>query len=219
MLAPLWRPIKKAVTAARPQLIFELATRLSRRGHKVSVLGTGDSEIEGVETIPLIPQGLTKMEAVENPFYRHTAFLTLMLKTLKERASEFDLIHNHMYPEFLALLVGRQLPIPMVTTIHAQLTPEMREVFKKFPKSHLVAISQSAKKLAGNLDNISVIYNGIEAGSLVAIVTLKEELVALAYSELSTKKILELANGICARPATVFMAKNTYPSSWKVPKR
>lgn len=63
------------------------------------------------------------------------------------------------------------------------------------------------------------VNDGIEAGSLVAILTLKGELVALANSEFSTKKILEKANGICARPTTVFMAKNTYPSSWKIPKR
>jgi H/ACA ribonucleoprotein complex subunit 4 len=63
------------------------------------------------------------------------------------------------------------------------------------------------------------VNDGIEAGSLVAILTLKGELVALANSEFSTKKILEKTNGICARPTTVFMAKNTYPSSWKIPKR
>ncbi|MHA1976136.1 MAG: RNA-guided pseudouridylation complex pseudouridine synthase subunit Cbf5 [Candidatus Hodarchaeales archaeon] len=55
----------------------------------------------------------------------------------------------------------------------------------------------------------------IDKNSLLAILSMKGELVAFGRSILTSKKIAELQNGICARPIAVFMEKGTYPSSWK----
>lgn len=65
------------------------------------------------------------------------------------------------------------------------------------------------------LPGVLRVTNNIEKKSLVAILTMKEELVAFAQSTLSTKNILKQSNGICAHPNTVFMEKKTYPSLWK----
>ncbi len=65
------------------------------------------------------------------------------------------------------------------------------------------------------LPGVVRVTEGIEPNSLVAILTMKEELVAFGQSTLSTEKILTLSNGICARTNTVFMEKKTYPSMWK----
>lgn len=59
--------------------------------------------------------------------------------------------------------------------------------------------------------------SGIEKDALIAIFTMKEELVAFARSTMSTKKIMKQTNGICAKPESVFMEKKTYPSLWKTP--
>ncbi|UCG03549.1 MAG: RNA-guided pseudouridylation complex pseudouridine synthase subunit Cbf5 [Candidatus Heimdallarchaeota archaeon] len=59
------------------------------------------------------------------------------------------------------------------------------------------------------------VTEGIEKDSLIAILTMKGELVAFAKGELSTKEILDQSNGICAYTDTVFMEKKTYPSMWK----
>jgi H/ACA ribonucleoprotein complex subunit 4 len=66
------------------------------------------------------------------------------------------------------------------------------------------------------LPGVVKITNDIKKNSLVALFTMKKELVAFANSILTTKKILKEANGICAHPHTVFMEKNTYPSLWKI---
>ena len=55
----------------------------------------------------------------------------------------------------------------------------------------------------------------IDKNVTIAIFTMKGELVALAKGLMTSKKISELKNGICARPIAVFMEKDTYPSSWK----
>ena len=55
----------------------------------------------------------------------------------------------------------------------------------------------------------------IDKNVTIAIFTMKGELVALAKGLMTSKKISELKNGICARPIAVFLEKETYPSSWK----
>ncbi|MFX0014602.1 MAG: RNA-guided pseudouridylation complex pseudouridine synthase subunit Cbf5 [Promethearchaeota archaeon] len=59
------------------------------------------------------------------------------------------------------------------------------------------------------------VTEGVKKNSLVAILTMKDELVAFAHGALQSKDILELANGICAYTNTVFMKKKIYPSMWK----
>ena len=59
------------------------------------------------------------------------------------------------------------------------------------------------------------VTEGVEKGSLVAILTMKGELVAFAQGALSTKEIMKQPNGICAYTKIVFMEKKTYPSMWK----
>ena len=65
------------------------------------------------------------------------------------------------------------------------------------------------------IPGIIQISKNIDKNSLVAIMTMKGELVALARSLFTSKKISKQENGLCARPVAVFMKKGIYPSSWK----
>ena len=100
VLAPLTRKITPKITAARPRLIFDLIRGLKKRGHKISVLGTGDSHIPGVKIIPIIKKSFYDLSSsFENPFYAHTSFLAKQAKIAEKLSSNFDIIHNHCYPE------------------------------------------------------------------------------------------------------------------------
>jgi len=55
----------------------------------------------------------------------------------------------------------------------------------------------------------------IEKGSLVAILTLKNEAVALAKALVSTKEILDMEHGMVAETKRVLMPRGTYPKCWK----
>ena len=55
----------------------------------------------------------------------------------------------------------------------------------------------------------------IEKGSLVAILTLKGEAVALAKALVSTKEILDMEHGMVAETKRVLMPRGTYPKCWK----
>jgi H/ACA ribonucleoprotein complex subunit 4 len=55
----------------------------------------------------------------------------------------------------------------------------------------------------------------IKSGDTIAILTLKNEGVAIANSLMSTEEIVQKDKGVCADLARVLMNKGTYPSIWK----
>ncbi len=63
---------------------------------------------------------------------------------------------------------------------------------------------------------IAKLTNNInKGGSLVAIMTLKNELVALGYAEMTSDEIMRAQRGIAVKTTRVVMKKGTYPPMWK----
>lgn len=56
---------------------------------------------------------------------------------------------------------------------------------------------------------------GISQDNLVALMTLKDEVVALARATMTSKQIYEAEHGIVAKPERVVMSPGTYPRKWK----
>jgi len=158
----LLRKVTPRITAARPRMIFDLVSGLIKKGHKVSILGTGNSFVPGAKIIQAIPKSFIEMGAFENPFYAHTAFLTKMAKMLEKIGNNFDIIHNHCYPEFIPLLIKKNIKTPIITTIHAQMTTELDEALSLFKKSYFICISKAAVKLAKKTKIYKVIHNGAD---------------------------------------------------------
>ena len=57
--------------------------------------------------------------------------------------------------------------------------------------------------------------SGINKGDSAAVLTLKDEGVALVKTVLSSEDIIQKDTGICANLERVLMNKGTYPSIWK----
>lgn len=156
------RKVTPDVLASRPRVILEIVQGLVKKGHQVTLLGTSDSHIPGVEITPVIDKEFVSMPPYENPFYAETAYLVKLAKKIEEIGNNYDIIHNHTYPEFINLLVGKSIKTPIVTTIHAQYFPEFDEVLSLFPNSFLISISQAHKKLFKKAKIYKVIYNGVD---------------------------------------------------------
>ncbi len=62
---------------------------------------------------------------------------------------------------------------------------------------------------------VLTVETGISLGSLVALMTLKGELVALASGAMTSREIQEAEHGIVARPDRVVMEPGTYQREWK----
>jgi len=146
LTAPLRRRVSAEITASRPRFIFDLATNLIKKNYDVAILGTGDSYVEGATIIPIIEKGINALPPFENPFYAELSFLTQMTAKIKNLASQFDIIHNHAYPEFAPLFITDLIKIPVITTIHAPATPELDQALSLFPHTLLVCPSEAQKK-------------------------------------------------------------------------
>ncbi len=156
------RNITPKSTASRPRMIYELSKRLIEKGHEVTLLGTADSVIPGVNVIPVIPKGFVELPAFENPFHAETAYYGLLAKKVEKLAPEFDIIHNHAFPESMTLYTGEHIETPMVTTIHVQATPVLDEVLAAFKKTNLISISYAHKSGFTKAPINVVIHNGID---------------------------------------------------------
>lgn len=161
ILAPLKRELSFNTKGGRPRIVYNIVEELVKRNYDVTVFGTGDSEISA-KLIPIIPKALFHLLQVENDFYRHIIYLSYMMEELRKRKGEFDIIHNHLYPEVLPLLFAKEINIPMVTTIHTQMTQELGDFFSHYPYTYFSPISNRQKELYPNLNYTKIVYNGID---------------------------------------------------------
>lgn len=161
LLAPLKRELSEDTKGGRPRIVYNLEEGLVKLGHDVTVFGTGDSVISG-KLIPVIPKALFHLPQVENEFYRHLIYLSGMMVELRKHKGEFDIIHNHLYPEVLPLLIAGELAMPMVSTVHTQMTKELGDFFAKFPQTFFAPISDRQKALYPGLNYTQTVYNGID---------------------------------------------------------
>lgn len=122
----------------------------------------GDTIIEGAKTIPLIERGWVDLPAVENPFFLEISTMIQLTEKIVAIQKNFDIIHNHLYPEFFTPIIESRLTIPMITTIHCQWTPFIDETLALFKKTFFISISQAHKKLFQKAKFYQVVYNGID---------------------------------------------------------
>ena len=88
----------------------------------------------------------------------------LHISYLMERASAFDIIHNHY--DFLPLTYSRLIHTPIVTTIHGFSSPLIVPVFKKYNQDgYLVSISNSDRDK--ELEYLATVYNGIDTTKFI----------------------------------------------------
>ena len=162
LVSTLKRKVTASETASRSQIIYRLAYGLAKKGHKVSLLGTADSKIEGVETIGMQDKGWVDLPSSENQFFRDIASLISLSQKVKEIQKDFDIIHNHTYPEFFLPIIENELEEPLITTIHSQATDYIDDVLSKFRKTKFVALSKTHKKGFKKTKIYSTVYNGID---------------------------------------------------------
>jgi H/ACA ribonucleoprotein complex subunit 4 len=102
-------------------------------------------------------------------------------------------------------------------TILKKIVQPMEKALALVPKIYIRDSAVDAICHGANLTAPGVLSleTGIDAGSVVAILTLKDEAVALASAEASTQEILNMEHGVVAKVKRVLMPRGTYPKCWK----
>jgi glycosyltransferase involved in cell wall biosynthesis len=166
-VAPPLERVPPAAYGGTERVVFELTAELVRRGHDVTVIASGDSEVP-CRLIPTVERALRPegFGGDPSPYFLET------LATVFDHASEFDVIHSHL--EWWSLALGRVLPVPMASTFHGRLdVPWSRRLLTGNP-SGLVAISRSQAAAHPNVD-WSVIHNGLSLVSMPFATSRTEE--------------------------------------------
>jgi glycosyltransferase involved in cell wall biosynthesis/quercetin dioxygenase-like cupin family protein len=129
-----------------------LTEGLVARGIEVTLFATGDSITKG-RLHSVCKKGYEEDEH-SDPKVKES----LHISELFDRASDFDIIHNHF--DFLPLTYSGLVNTPFVTTIHGFSSPRILPVYEKYNgKGFYVAISEADK--AASLDYIRTIHHGI----------------------------------------------------------
>jgi glycosyltransferase involved in cell wall biosynthesis len=134
------------------QVASNVAEGLIKKGWEVTLFATGDSSTAG-HLASVVPRGYE-----EDPTADAKVAECLHISHLMERASEFDLIHNHF--DFLPLTYTPLIRTPMVTTIHGFSSSKIIPVYERFNAiNHYVSISDADR--SPSLRYIATVYNGL----------------------------------------------------------
>jgi len=93
----------------------------------------------------------------------------------------------------------------------------MERALDLVPKIHVRDSAVDAVCHGANLTAPGVLSleTGINKGSMVAVLTLKGEAVALARAVAPTEEILSMEHGVVAKTERVLMPRGTYPKCWR----
>ena len=135
------------------RIIFELVTELDRRGHDITTFASGDSDVPG-RLIPTVERALRPEGYMGEPM----PYMLATMRSVLDRATEFDLIHSHL--EWANLMLARVSPVPVVSTFHGRLDLPFAAEALRDPPRGLVAISDNQASTHPDVP-WTVIHNGL----------------------------------------------------------
>lgn len=134
------------------QMASNVAEGLVKSGLDVTLFATADSLTKG------------KLDAVVQQGYEEDRMQDakvvecLHISNLMEKASQFDIIHNHF--DFLPLTFSKLIDAPMLTTIHGFSSSRIVPVYQKYnATAAYVSISNADRH--PDLKYMATVYNGI----------------------------------------------------------
>jgi glycosyltransferase involved in cell wall biosynthesis len=152
MLAPIsWR-VPPRHYGPWERVVSLLTEGLVARGVAVTLFATADSITKAALAGPC-PRPYSEDDTLDPKVWE-----CLHISEVFERASEFDLIHNHF--DFLPLSYSGLVDTPMVTTIHGFSSPRILPVFEKYNSSSTYVSISNADR-SPRLDYLATVYHGI----------------------------------------------------------
>lgn len=168
------------------QMASNLTEGLVASGMEVTLFATGDSITAG------------KLDSVIEAGYEEDRSLDakvvecLHVSNLMEKASSFDLIHNHY--DFLPLSYSKLIKTPIITTIHGFSSPKIIAVYEKYNESSsYVSISDSNR--SSRLNYLATVYNGIQTANFSFVENAEEYLLFFGriHPDKGTLEAIEIA--------------------------
>jgi glycosyltransferase involved in cell wall biosynthesis len=155
LIAPLESPVGPDSAGSIQQLVWLMTEELVRLGHAVTLFASGDSQTSA------------NLHAVYARDYHHDHAIwdwrlheLLHVASAFEHASEFDVIHSHVY--HLGLPFTRLVGTPVIHTYHVDPNDDVVRGFARYPEARVVAISHYQRRILAALGDVDVVHHGID---------------------------------------------------------
>ena len=154
-VAPLTEAIPPKLYGGTERVVHWLTEELVELGHDVTLFASGDSITSAKLEAPW-PRALRLDGSVRDPNALHM----MMLERVRQRASEFDVLHFHL--DYYPFSLFTRQPTPFVTTLHGRLDlPEHQPLFETFSSVPVISISDSQRRPLPQAHWVRTIHHGL----------------------------------------------------------
>lgn len=172
-VAPLWYPVPPKGYGGTESIVSKLTEGLVRRGHKVTLFASGDSQTKG-KLVSVIEKNLFSLKVP----WLYDSYNILNLIEAFSREKEFDIIHTHI--DVYDPIFRAKSCVPTVATLHNPIWPEGTTksgrwydyqarvlIYNRFLQLPYVAISNSYRKQCpAKINFVKTIYHGVDVSQL-----------------------------------------------------
>ncbi|MBX4201173.1 glycosyltransferase family 4 protein [Candidatus Parcubacteria bacterium] len=160
-IAPLEEPVPPKKYGGTELVVYNLTEELVKRGHKVYLIASGDSETSA-KLIPIFEKSIQRLGYAKTEKVKE-AVRVLGVGKISEALGKIDadIIHNHLGWGFLPVI--HFLKTPVVTTLHNSLQSQTQKIVPAaYEKYNYISISQNQRKPLPDLNYVGNAYNGID---------------------------------------------------------
>ncbi|MGH6834850.1 MAG: glycosyltransferase family 4 protein [Methylocella sp.] len=139
LVAPLTEAVPPKLYGGTERVVFWLTEELVRQAHRVTLFASSESET-AAELVVSAPQSL-RLAGVRD----HLGSTLAMLREVRRRADDFDIIHFHV--DLLPQALFHDLAHKCLVTLHGRLdSPDILPLYEAYPEMPLVSISNAQRR-------------------------------------------------------------------------
>lgn len=154
LVAPLFEAVPPRYYGGTERVVSTLTEELVRSGHRVTLFASGDSQTRA-ELVAAAPRSLRSAGIRD-----HVGITLHMLRSVRSRADEFDIIHFHI--DLLPQALFCDLAHKCLITLHGRLDlPEQWPLYETYPEMPLVSISASQRRPLARSNWLATIPHGL----------------------------------------------------------
>jgi glycosyltransferase involved in cell wall biosynthesis len=154
-IAPLAESVPPQLYGGTERVVAYLTDELVRQGHDVTLFASGDSQT-AARLVPCVPHALRLDPNVWDALPHHL----VMLDTVRQMASEFDVLHFHI--DLMQHPLAPFFGVPHLTTLHGRLDlPDLQPFYRRFNEVPLVSISDAQRAPMPPVNWLRTIHHGL----------------------------------------------------------
>ena len=157
-MAPLYEPVPPQLYGGTERVVAHLSDALVALGHEVTLFASGDTWTRA----RLASMRDRSLRLDPAPLKSDMAAHLVMLHRVRERMSEFDVLHFHV--DLLHFPFFESVAARTLTTLHGRLDiKDLSEAYRRWSQYPLVSISDSQRRPLPDANWIATVWHGIPA--------------------------------------------------------